>query len=169
MRPTLPLRFRATTKPSPPLLPLPQSTHTRPGDFAFRSLYFSRKTSATLLPAASIKRSPGMLKRSVVRRSTSRISAAVRAFIAKPAGWGLEHPSAAHVEHLAGDILGFLGSEEGDGSGHVFHRRGTSNRIAGVAQFTRLLHGQVLFVHAGGVDHVHSNSIFSFFQGERTR
>src|ERR1700739_1296511 len=111
------------TNPSPPLLPLPQSTDTRPGILPLRSLYFSRKTSTTLLPAASISSSPGMPNRSVVRRSTSRISAAVSAFIENLAAGGLEHPSAAHIEHLPGDILGFFRRKKRYGCGHVLDGR----------------------------------------------
>src|SRR4029077_4970624 len=33
----------------------------------------------------------------------------------------LEHPAAADVDDLAGDILRFVGSEKGDGGGNIFH------------------------------------------------
>ncbi len=68
---------RATTNPSPPLLPFPHTTKTC---WSSRSSKVSRRKSMTRLPAFSIKMRPG-IPRSIVRRSTSRISAAVRIFM----------------------------------------------------------------------------------------
>ena len=71
-------KCRAATSPSPPLFPLPHSTATRTPTGSPSSRITA---SATRLPAASINFWLGTPKRSVVRRSTSRISAAVRALI----------------------------------------------------------------------------------------
>ncbi len=69
---------RAATRPSPPLFPLPQSTVTRCDSLGEN---LRKIASATCFPAASINWRMGMPKRSVVSRSTSRISAAVKAFM----------------------------------------------------------------------------------------
>src|SRR2546428_9352214 len=78
-------RWRAATRPSPPLLPRPATT---------RILGFwiagSREASicwaerATAAPAFSIRRSDGTPNSSVARRSRSRISAATTALIPHP-------------------------------------------------------------------------------------
>src|SRR5260370_4143811 len=70
-------KYRAATNPSPPLLPLPHNTQTRT---LSRPATTRQTASATLRPAASINCRLGMPYRSVVRRSTSRLSGAVVAF-----------------------------------------------------------------------------------------
>ena len=71
---------RATTKPSPPLLPLPHTTTMR----CFASGAYSRsRNSTTRCPAFSIRMMFGMPS-SAVRRSTSRICAAVKTFTRAP-------------------------------------------------------------------------------------
>ena len=64
--------FRAATKPSPPLLPLPQSTAT-----CFTAGYWRRQKRATAAPAFSIRSMSGTPNCSAVRRSVAAISAAV--------------------------------------------------------------------------------------------
>src|SRR5688500_5678352 len=66
---------RATTKPSPPLLPRPQRTATRP---ASCSSYADSIAATTWRPAFSISTSDGIPISSMVKRSASRICAAVR-------------------------------------------------------------------------------------------
>ena len=66
---------RATTNPSPPLLPRPHSTATRPSS---RSLWTASIAATTWRPAFSISTSDGMPISSIVRRSASRICAAFR-------------------------------------------------------------------------------------------
>src|SRR5579872_3721747 len=68
--------FRAATKPSPPLLPLPQITPMRSAEG-----YCEITNSATAVPAFSMSVSEGTPKRSLVTRSISRISAAVTIFM----------------------------------------------------------------------------------------
>src|SRR5262245_17182451 len=70
---------RATTKPSPPLLPRPQSTPTCRSD---RSEYIASMAATTWRPAFSISTSDGRPISSIVRRSTSRICAELRTRIA---------------------------------------------------------------------------------------
>ena len=70
--------WRAITKPSPPLLPLPHST-------TIRSATSGQRGSDTQLP--DVRHFPSEwtgIPRSIVRRSTPRISAAVSTFIAPP-------------------------------------------------------------------------------------
>ena len=67
---------RATTKPSPPLLPLPQITSILSPDCQRR-----RTCSTTTDPAFSIRVSDGTPNCSLVTRSISRISAAVTIFM----------------------------------------------------------------------------------------
>ena len=62
---------RATTKPSPPLLPFPQSTRSLP---PFGSI--SRTTSNTAIPARSMRTLGGMPYSSEARRSMERLWAA---------------------------------------------------------------------------------------------
>jgi hypothetical protein len=61
---------RATTNPSPPLLPRPQSTATLRST---RSLCTASIAATTWRPAFSIRTSDGMPMSSIVRRSASRI------------------------------------------------------------------------------------------------
>jgi len=71
-------KIRARAAPSPPLFPLP---HKIKNDFpATEPPSFSVITRAAAWAAFSIKRIDGMPYFSVVRRSTSRISAAVKTF-----------------------------------------------------------------------------------------
>ena len=64
-------RCRATTNPSPPLLPAPQTTAARP-PAPSRMI-----SSAAARPARSISTAPGMPKPSIAAASTARISSAV--------------------------------------------------------------------------------------------
>ena len=66
---------RATTKPSPPLLPRPQSTATRPPS---RASYVASMAATTWRPAFSMSTSDGIPMSSMVKRSASRICAAFR-------------------------------------------------------------------------------------------
>ena len=66
---------RATTKPSPPLLPRPHSTATCRSS---RSPCIASIAATTWRPAFSISTSDGMPMSSIVRRSASRICAAFR-------------------------------------------------------------------------------------------
>ncbi len=68
--------LRATTKPSPPLLPLPQMTPKVSADG-----YADRAKCATADPAFSISVSEGTKNCSLVTRSISRISAEVMIFM----------------------------------------------------------------------------------------
>ena len=70
---------RATTKPSPPLLPRPQRTATRR---SARSSKAASIAATTWRPAFSISTSDGMPISSIVRRSASRIWSALRILIA---------------------------------------------------------------------------------------
>src|SRR5205823_3517514 len=65
-------RWRATTKPSPPLLPRPHTTTTGPRGRPRRA----RSTRAAPPPARSIRTGPGV-PCSMVQRSSARISSAV--------------------------------------------------------------------------------------------
>ena len=71
---------RATTKPSPPLFPLPQRTAAVSWS---RSSNRSSRTSATRIPAFSIRMRLGIPYFSVERRSTSRSCSGVRIFMDK--------------------------------------------------------------------------------------
>src|SRR5439155_25773397 len=68
--------FRASTNPSPPLLPLPQITPTLLADG-----YCDSTNSATAVPAFSMSVSEGTPNRLLVTRSISRISSAVTIFM----------------------------------------------------------------------------------------
>ena len=69
------ISVRATTKPSPPLLPRPHRTATRPPS---RDSYAASIAATTWRPAFSINTSDGMPMSSIVKRSASRICAAFR-------------------------------------------------------------------------------------------
>ena len=68
------LRWRATTKPSPPLFPFPQRTSTPLPSMGAKRSAISRAAPA---PAASMRRGPGMPSWLMARESRARISAAV--------------------------------------------------------------------------------------------
>src|SRR3984893_3551115 len=119
-------KCRPTPNPSPPLFPFPHKIEIFNScrDSGVRTPPNHRRiTSQTCCPADSMSCNPGMPKRAVVCRSTSRISAAVSAFmidlllVAK-----LQHPPAADVHHLSCDVFSFFGSKERHRRGHVFHR-----------------------------------------------
>src|SRR3984893_13833037 len=119
-------KWRAATNPSPPLFPFPHKIeifNSRCDSGAREPPSHRRIASQTCCPADSISCNPGMPKRAVVCRSTSRISAAVSAFmIDLLLVTKLQHPPAADVHHLSGDVFSFFGSKERHGRGHVFHR-----------------------------------------------
>src|SRR5580765_3342399 len=71
---------RATTKPSPPLLPRPHSTATCRSS---RSPYIASIAATACRPAFSIRTSDGMPMSSMARRSASRICAVLRTRIQK--------------------------------------------------------------------------------------
>jgi hypothetical protein len=77
-------RWRAITKPSPPLLPLPQHTTTGPPGFD----HCARSTRAAPAPARSMSTAPGVWC-SMVHRSSARISAAVTTIT----GWPPSSPA----------------------------------------------------------------------------
>ena len=72
------LASRATTKPSPPLLPFPQ---TIASVLPRRSPRTRRRAAKTPLPARSMRSSPGIPSRSMVQRSMFPICAPVTSFI----------------------------------------------------------------------------------------
>ena len=86
-------RWRATTKPSPPLFPLPQMTLIR-----LALGYSERMKCATAEPAFSMSASEGTPKRNKLVRSISRISSALTIFIdsnrpfAPGHGFAVAHP-----------------------------------------------------------------------------
>src|ERR1700722_4248545 len=113
---------------------------------------------------------PGMPKRAVVCRSTSRISAAVSAFmIDLLLVTKLQHPPAADIHHLSSDVFSFLGSEERHRRGHIFHRGRAAEGKPRVPHAACLAQCQLILVNAGRVHHINRNPVFGFFQRKGTR
>src|SRR5437764_68959 len=102
-------RWRATTKPSPPLLPRPHTTTTGPRGRPRRA----RSTRAAPPPARSIRTGPGV-PCSMVQRSSARISSAVTTInISVPSCYALARAidGAAHPGRVPHDIEAALGGE----------------------------------------------------------
>src|SRR5438128_11368929 len=102
--------------------------------------------------------------RSVVSRSTSRISDAVRAFITEGPRKKLKHPAAANVHDLSGDIFSFLGGEERNGCGDIVHSARAANRKPRVLDTARFVEPQFFFVNARRIHDVHRDAVLSLFQ-----
>src|ERR1700735_1332984 len=145
--------------------------------------------SATLLPAFSINTALGIPYRSVVRRSTSRVSAAVRIFTvgdssktqipSENTSWGTafavnalpasQHPAAADVQHLSCNEIRAVGGKELYSRGNIFSRRRPPYRRARVVHAARFLRGQFPLINVGRIDDVDRNSVFGFLHRERSR
>src|SRR5690348_9928749 len=80
----------------------------------------------------------------------------------------LQHPPAADVDNLSGDVLGFFGCEKGDGGGHVLDGRRTANGKTCIAHAPRFVEAEFLLVNTGRVDDVYGNSVLRLFESERT-
>src|SRR5580698_7419183 len=76
-------------------------------------------------------------------------------------GAPLQHPSAADVQDLTGNVVGGLGGEKFDGGGRA------PGGKAGIGEASRFVESEVFFVNIRRVHDVDGDAVLCFLDGER--
>src|SRR5260370_20739013 len=97
------------------------------------------------------------------------MSAAVRAFIEAGLRKKSEHPAAAYVDTLSGDIFGFFRSEKRYRRCDVVYSGRAADGKTRVLDAARFVETQFFFVDTRRIYYIHSDSVFCLFERQRAR
>jgi len=83
--------------------------------------------------------------------------------------WRLQHPAAADVHNLTGNIFRFFRREKRNGSGNVFDRRRTADGKPRVFHAASFVKSQIFLIDTGRIDDIYGDAVLGFLERERTR
>src|SRR5260370_42672214 len=75
-----------------------------------------------------------------------------------------QHPAAADIDDLSGDILGFFGCEKSYRGSNIFDRGRATDWKTRVADFAGFLQRQLIFIDARRVHNVYGDPVLGFLE-----